>query len=385
MMRLTDMKKIVLTIMGVLLFAGLVSADWLATHSYRMKVAIDSTNVGSLLEDFPLYVTFFDTTIADSIGAHARSDGFDIKFTKTDGITDLPYDRERFTIVAGRAVGYHFVNVDSIHATDSTWIYIYFGDADSGDLENESGAWNSGFKLVMHLEEGYSTDADFYKDETSNNNDGQLIDANTNSAFVVAKIDSAINFNGDADQINAGNGSSVRITGALTLSAWVNSDANQNEEVLGRYGSVADSTAYGIETDAGTSDTKYLFKVQDDGCSGGAFESGETAELADGSWHHLVGVYIPSGSVGIYANGSLVAENTSSIPSAACDPTTDFTIGATDFDYFNGSIDEVRISNVARSADWIKFEHENINQADKELVWHAQEEAPAASKFIMVN
>ena len=127
-------------------------------HIPRILLVGKTWNANRPVDDFPVYIPIDD----DSIGAYARSDGFDIKFTKIDGTTDLPYDRERFTIVSGTAKGYYFVNTDSVHTADSTWGYIYYGDADSPDLENESGAWNSNYQLVQHFEEGYDTTGSFY-------------------------------------------------------------------------------------------------------------------------------------------------------------------------------------------------------------------------------
>ena len=42
-------------------------------------------------------------------------------------------------------------------------------------------------------------------------------------------------------------------------------------------------------------------------------------------------------------------------------------------------MDEVRISSTNRSADWIKFEYRNVVEADNELTWATEEEAPETS------
>ena len=48
---------------------------------------------------------------------------------------------------------------------------------------------------------------------------------------------------------------------------------------------------------------------------------------------------------------------------------------------WDGLIDEVRISSISRSADWIKFEYRNMAEADNELTWAAEEEAPETSSL----
>jgi hypothetical protein len=382
------MKKIIFSIV-LLLFANPVAAAWLSTHSHRMKLAIDSTYVGSLLENFPKYVYFSD----DSIGAYARTDGYDIQFTKADGTTLLYYDRERFTISGGTATGYYHVNVDSIHATDSTWIYIYYGDIDSGDLENEALTWNSNFVGVWHLEEGYSTTASFYKDETSNNNDGQLVDANTNSAFVVAKIDSAIDFNGDADYIDIPH-AAVLNPDSITVSAWIKPDASPGNfaSVVSRPYDSGDWNApfvsYQIARRGTNNYTRFNITV---GGTRYAAENTSGTEWSGSTWF-MASLTYDGETVRGYINGVVDATNTSPSGNIDYPENADIAFGTrTEYDvgeWLAGIIDEIRISNIERSADWLKFTYENINQADQELVWHAQEEnpsPPSAGGIIMVN
>jgi len=42
-------------------------------------------------------------------------------------------------------------------------------------------------------------------------------------------------------------------------------------------------------------------------------------------------------------------------------------------DFWDGIIDEVRISSIARTAAWIKFEYYNMAEADNELTWWMEE------------
>ena len=76
-----------------------------------------------------------------------------------------------------------------------------------------------------------------------------------------------------------------------------------------------------------------------------------------------MGVYEPSTAVRIYLNGSLAAENTNSIPSSICNNSENVNIArrpdGSDSGAFGGIIDEVRISNTARSSDWIATEYNN--------------------------
>lgn len=382
-------KKILVILGMILFFASSASADWLSTHSYRMKIAIDSTNVSSNLSNFPLYVTFID----DSIGANARSDGFDIVFTSSDGTTNLPYDRERFSVSAGTATGFYFVNVTSIVSTDSTWLYLYYGDPDSGDLEDESSAWNGDYEYIQHLEEGYSTAADFYKDETGNSNDGTLTDANTNSSFVIAKIDSAIDFNGDADQIISTDASLTgpipcKSSGAandFTVSAWiyVNDEGSRRPIVIKQKSNPGLSRGFAFMK-SGTGGDRLVLEVAKDNSNVTEVES--TADLSDSTWYYVTGIYdyVTDGTseIFLYIDGSNDGSSTTAVGPPQAN-SVDLQVGGYENDsQFAGIIDEVRVSSIVRTANWIKFEYENMNQADHEMVWHAQEKAP---QLIIVN
>jgi len=65
---------------------------WLTGWTYRKKITIDETKVDADLTDFPVLVKLTSTNFDFS---KARSDGYDIRFTSSDGTTLLKYERER--------------------------------------------------------------------------------------------------------------------------------------------------------------------------------------------------------------------------------------------------------------------------------------------------
>jgi len=89
-------------------------------------------------------------------------------------------------------------------------------------------------------------------------------------------------------------------------------------------------------------------------------DSGYTFPSAN-SWYHVVMVR-SSGTVFFYVNGAQTSNTNTSSPNT---PSNVFTIGNEldpsnrPYRFFNGIIDEVRISNSVRSADWIKTEYNN--------------------------
>jgi hypothetical protein len=90
---------------------------------------------------------------------------------------------------------------------------------------------------------------------------------------------------------------------------------------------------------------------------GGANADG--GSISTGSWQHVVGTFDGS-SLRLYKNGSLVAGPKSASPATSANPGG--WIGSfSGLQFFNGDIDEVRISNTNRGADWIQTEYNNQN------------------------
>ncbi|MEE9501153.1 MAG: C25 family cysteine peptidase, partial [Candidatus Aminicenantaceae bacterium] len=79
--------------------------------------------------------------------------------------------------------------------------------------------------------------------------------------------------------------------------------------------------------------------------------------VVDDTWYH-VAVVASGGNFTFYIDGS---PDTTVAYTYAGDNDMEFSIGRGGQCFFNGIIDEVRISSTIRSADWIKTEHSNMN------------------------
>lgn len=152
------------------------------------------------------------------------------------------------------------------------------------------------------------------------------------------------------------------ITGALTVEAWVKKNATQvssgnNEGILGKFNGTGNQRSYALavaNTGAGLQ-----FIVNTDGTSAGniTYSPAGYSLPAGGDWVHIVGVYVPSTSITMYVNGSVIGTPlTTGVPAAIFAGTADLWIGrqfsatATNVS-FEGLIDEVAIYNTALSAD----------------------------------
>jgi hypothetical protein len=102
--------------------------------------------------------------------------------------------------------------------------------------------------------------------------------------------------------------------------------------------------------------------------------------LQPGAWYHLVGVFdYFAGTMSLYIDGELSVSGT--VPFAqkhtANTAAASTLIGArgTGLEYFfDGQIDEVRLSDVARSADWISAQYDAM--VDRFLIFAPEEHSP---------
>lgn len=318
---------------------GWYNTSW----SYRKKITIDHTKVPNTNQtNFPVLINRTDTDWKDTAnGGHVgQSDGGDILFTSSDGTTKLDHEIEKYVPSTGELIAW--VEVPAVSASVDTEIYIYYGYAAASDQWNVTGTWDSNFKMVQHLEETSGT----HEDSTLNNNDGTAYNEVNQNA--TGKIDGADDFDGSNDYVDLGNPASLDFTGAITVELWMKASGfHSSWNYLVRHKSKFEFGFY-------DSDVKPRFKVKNS--SGTRYEVWGNA-LNTGEWYHVVG--IRNGSfVGIYVDGVLV--NSRNDFTADLADQTYVTIGGeTTNDSFNGTIDEVRISNTARSADWIKTCYNN--------------------------
>ena len=342
---------------------------WLSGWGFRKEITIQDTNVDSNLTDFPCYVKID----ADADFHEARADGYDIRFTQSDGETLLKYGREYWTGGNGSAATAHFwVKVPSVLATGGAVIYCYYGKSDASDGEDAANVWDANFVGVWHLEESSNP----YLDATSNNNDST---SGTYPDRIAGKIGYGQDFDsGNSEYIGIPDDATLEGMGLLTLSAWFNVDDVDNDHIVlckGNY-------FYALDLRE-ANDKIWFFTIT---------ETGTEYNLSNGAlsvdtWYHVVGVYDGS-DTWIYIDGAVQTDTDTQSGNIKTDGTTVMSIGRQgqlDDRYWDGVIDEVRISDTNRSAAWIKFEYNNINEADQELTWGNEEEEEAGVTLVVAD
>ena len=202
-------------------------------------------------------------------------------------------------------------------------------------------------------------------DGTENNNDGTLTvgatGANTTSsdAWVAGKHGSALNLDGTDDYVNCGNDSSLNITDAITVGAWVKlTDDTQTEQGLITKGLDGETWRF---MPVGFTNSEFTFRFKG---TDGAWNSEmpSTVDLTLGAWYYLIVTYdetLSSENIKLFVNGILnkTYDNTDGIFSAPSDVVTlGHGIGGAQ-NYFNGLVDDVSIYNYARTSEQILMDY----------------------------
>jgi len=320
---------------------------WDINWMYRKEVIINHSEVDADLGDFPVLVSFSsDDDLSNP--AKCQVDGDDIVFTDKNGV-QLSHEIEFFDDSIGELITW--VKVPNLSSSVNTTLYMYYGNADSGNQQDITGVWDSSYMIVQHFNETSGT----HYDSTSNGNNGAP--QGSLNQNLVGKIDGADGFDATNDWINCGGSGSLDIGSAITIEAWVNRTAMGT----GTYPGIANragSTSYHryqlrYKTTATTSVQFFL------GDGSGYKVISSNSDLPLNTWTHIVGTWGGSTML-LFINGVQQTNTDSFTGSPTFTSSNVLEIGRySTSSYFAGGIDEVRISNVQRNSSWIVTEYNN--------------------------
>ncbi|MEM7394979.1 MAG: LamG-like jellyroll fold domain-containing protein, partial [Verrucomicrobiota bacterium] len=217
--------------------------------------------------------------------------------------------------------------------------------------------WNADFAGVWHLNDDEA-------DSSPNANDGRSVLA-TNVAGIIA---AGRGFNGTSSYIQVPNSPSMEIAGTMiTVSGWFNQTGDGPNDAVGVFGKDLDTsqnlggTDWGVDIRNSNEQMRWFTRGN---------TSGNNAEpavsISENEWHHVAVTYNGTDKR-VYIDG--VALVTTPATGLLGFNSMAFRIGYTTItanreQFMNGFMDEVRMSRVERSADWIWAEWLNSASND---------------------
>jgi len=335
---------------------------------YRKQITIDHTNISEDLTNFPVLVSTVDIDLKEK----AQPNGDDILFMNNTGFaTCLNYEIEQYDGTLGKLIAW--VNITQLSSTEDTTFYMYYGNPTCLSQQNPEKTWDSSYIGVLHMNDAT---ASTIVDSTSNARIGMKKAANEPIA-ATAQIGKGQTFDGSDDYIQFS--STIIGTGVKSWSFWANTTMTAPS---GGFAGLLGNALNGGSNDKGF-------------CSaiGGTwpdmnFEIGNTVtaghfltigiDIPDSNLHYYTAVYDGT-DLKAYRDGSYVAmDNTKDGTEAAGD--YNFMVGRSNIGggsyYFHGTLDEIRVSNIAKSANWISTEYVNQNDPTGFLFIGPEEPGP---------
>ena len=334
--------------------------------SYHRPITISHTMVPNTDQvNFPVLIsgTYGYLATVTNGGKVQNASGYDVVFT-TDaaGTTKLDHEIETYDPTTGTID--FWVRIPTLSHSADTVIYMHYGDAAiTASLENKTGVWNSNYLGVWHLANGSTLNS---ADSTANGNNG----SNNGATPAAGQIDGAAAFNGTNQFIALRPLGTFSDASSLTLSAWVNPATNSGVQKIiapaGTTVTILGTSIYTFVANLNATNGKFVAEAgkahfsTDDAVANGAYKTGQ--------WSYLIGTF-GGNQVTLYVNGVKQATTAySSADTLSFANTNAWSIGkytedGTDQQWWNGFIDEVRVSNMSLSPDWIATEYNNQSSA----------------------
>lgn len=317
---------------------------------YEMEICFTGYNGTETLVDFPVLVKLGPERTGFSYSQFASPNGDDLRF-RDAARNELKYEIESWDPAGTSCV---WVQVPALAKNSSIW--AGWGSAKLAakpSYTTDGSVWSGGYAAVYHANEGAST----HRDSTANGRHGTPLGNTAAAAGMVA----------GADQFD-GNGDAVRLpktfglfggNQSVTVEFWFKADA------------VAPDTYYGTSPVVfqGRGENAWMLTFGDSMAGnslsprlnqGGWATPASAPGIATARWYYFSTTYTPSGTNNwkVFLDGALVSQGTRT-GAVTADTVLNNQYGGSDEAgaginrWFEGAMDEVRVSSVARSESWL--------------------------------
>jgi hypothetical protein len=342
-----------------------MAQSWLTGWSHRVEITIDSGKIDEALAGFPVLLYLSTSSginggnvscVFDELGAEKLK----LAVTKDDGTTQCYVEIEEWDSANRQA--WLWVKVPNIATGANTTLYLYYDSTqpDNTTWVGETGStpaqnvWDNNFVGVWHKTDG---PAQAILDSTSYANNGTK-KGNNEPQQVDGQIAKAQDYDGTDDFVTLPN---IDLHSAHTLECWLVRYGTQYGLFIAQRG--AGGNAFQFYDRPSVTDNKLHYW-------NGTSIVDSDSDVSTGTWHYAAVTHNGTNALVFYLNGATDGSRTLSLGGES---TENITLQLNTVRYAEGVVDEVRISDIARSAAWIKATY---HSGDDSLLSYGSEESP---------
>ena len=330
---------------------------WDESWTYRRMLTIDNSSQTEDLTDFPVTVRLSSSRINYSA---TQDSGEDIRFIDADGTSVLPHEIEIWNESGESIVWVKVPQIDG--SSDSNYIMMYYGNGTVSDGQDAQDVWDADFFLVWHCNQQPSGGEDIL-DSTASSCNGRSSNMESDDR-VQGYIGYGLNLDGSNEWVDPEGPLDLGFFHDTdtyeTFEVWIKADDTSSDQTLFEEGGSTNGFLVGLNANTVLLATR----------NSSSQVTVNTAFTDTAGFHYIAGMF-ENGTLRSYLDASVQSQvaGYSSIGTHSGEPG----IGASaDSDavghsgagyYFDGIIDELRLSVIARSADWIAAQYSSMSDS----------------------
>lgn len=319
-------------------------------YAFERILEVDYTKVegGEDLYNFPMLVSITGENYLQSFpsGRIISRKGYDIIFTDEE-YNKLDHQIEFYDGVNGDFIAW--VRVPVLSSSENTLIRMLYSNPKADTDPSVTSVWDSDYKGVWHMDDNGLADFTSFNRPASSYN---------SPSFPIGPVYNSMGLNGGNQYAEIINAPHLNINGNLTVSAWIYlNSGGLDQKIAGNQDGVLGGYKFGVYTN-----NKVEFEIRNS--SNTPFLNRDVpggTTLNTGQWYYVAGVSSDIiDSIKTFVNG--LPERPFQKTGTLVPSSNNMTIGRepwTGSYYFNGRIDELRISGRVRSDGWLRTEYNN--------------------------
>lgn len=344
---------------------------WLGTWTKRRAITISSANIDNNLTHFPLPIFVNATagtgnTDITDIFTEITTNELKLAVTKSDGTTQIYVEIDTWDNGTTKGILWVSKSDLTLSSSGNTTLYIYYDSAQADNSAyvavqgSRTEVFDSDFQAVYHASEASGARTD----STSNNND--LTDNNTVSSGT-GQIGRGANFElSNSEYLNRPHanlsaGFPTKVSTDFTFSLWINLETNSINQELIASDNISINRNFGWLI-LSTNEIRMIFL---DSAGNSTSVDTTNASLTLGLVKIVVTVDISQKAAGIitYKNAVVLTDTTNSNNATTLNTSAvPFVLGSRQTgnvynNFFDGVMDEIKISSAVRSPAWGKVEY----------------------------